>query len=80
MYLDGSLVAKADGQGARTPNRLPLIVGGDVAKNGSATATLDGDLDELRISTVARGPNWIAAQHAAALDQLVTVGPDQQLP
>lgn len=54
VYLDGELVASASGQGQRTRNHLPLIVGGDVNKSGSATATLDGDLDEVRISRGAR--------------------------
>ena len=54
LYLDGERVARAAARGTRTANRLPLIVGGDVDRNGAATATLDGDLDEVRLSRGAR--------------------------
>ena len=54
LYLDGTPVARAAAAGSRTPNQLPLIVGGDVDGNGAATSTLDGELDEVRISRGAR--------------------------
>lgn len=34
----------------------------------------DGVLDEARISSVARSPDWIAAQHASFVDALLTYG------
>ncbi|MEM9801572.1 MAG: LamG-like jellyroll fold domain-containing protein [Planctomycetota bacterium] len=54
IYLDGTLVGREAGSGARTRNGLPLVIGGDVRGNGSATSTLDGDVDEVRLSSVAR--------------------------
>ncbi|MEM1451832.1 MAG: LamG-like jellyroll fold domain-containing protein [Planctomycetota bacterium] len=54
VYLDGALVARQAGAGSRTPNALPLVVGGDVRGDGRPTSTLDGDIDEVRLSTGAR--------------------------
>jgi hypothetical protein len=54
LYVDGRLVARAAASGVRTENDLPLIVGGDVDGAGRATSTLDGRLDEVRLSEGAR--------------------------
>jgi hypothetical protein len=54
LYLDGRLIASAEGAGHRTPNSLPLVIGGDVDRAGKATSTFDGKLDEVRLSEVAR--------------------------
>ncbi|MEZ6014345.1 MAG: LamG-like jellyroll fold domain-containing protein [Planctomycetota bacterium] len=54
LYVDGALVAKRAGAGPRKTNELPLIVGGDVSKDGGANSCLDGALDEVRLSTGAR--------------------------
>ena len=56
LYLDGDLVGRAPATGSRTPNQLPLIVGGDVLQDGRATSTLDGAIDEVRLSRGARYP------------------------
>lgn len=50
LYTDGKLVARTPASGRRTRNEFPLVVGGDVNSNGRATATLDGALDEIRLS------------------------------
>ena len=54
LYLDGEIVARAPASGPRTPNQLPLIVGGDVQSSGGATSTLSGEIDEVRLSRGAR--------------------------
>jgi hypothetical protein len=56
VYLDGAVVGRASARGKRTPNQLPLIVGGDVLASGGATSTLNGDIDEVRLSRGARYP------------------------
>ncbi len=54
LYVDGSLRARVPGKGKRTRNDLPLALGADVARNGQGTSPFHGELDEVRISTVAR--------------------------
>lgn len=53
-YLDGILVGRVPAKGSRTANQLPFIVGGDVLGDGAATSTLNGDIDEVRLSRGAR--------------------------
>jgi hypothetical protein len=54
LYVDGALVGRATGSGARTPNRLPLTIGADVGANGSANSHLSGQVDEVRVSAGVR--------------------------
>lgn len=54
MYLDGREIARAPASGPRTGNRLPLIVGGDVGSSGEGTSFFHGDIDEVRLSGIAR--------------------------
>jgi len=54
LYIDGSLVARADAQGPRRTNDLPFVVGADVDGRGEPTSYFDGMIDEVRISRVAR--------------------------
>ncbi len=54
LYVDGACVDRARGSGKRTTNALPLVVGGDVDKDGHASSTFDGEIDEVRLSKVAR--------------------------
>lgn len=60
LYVDGELAARTTGSGTRSVRPLPLIVGADVDSSGRATSHFRGDLDEVRISTVARytGPGF----------------------
>jgi hypothetical protein len=53
LYLDGKLVDRTDGTGARRRNNLPLIVGGDVDQNG-ANSLFNGFIDTVRLSETAR--------------------------
>ncbi len=54
VYVDGKRVASLPAAGARRPNALPLIVGGEVNGAGRGTALLKGHVDEVRLSNVAR--------------------------
>lgn len=53
LYLDGRLVSSRAGEGPRTRNELPLIVGGDTARRGPMSY-FAGLIDEVRLSTTAR--------------------------
>ena len=64
LYLDGQRVACAPGSGPRTPNRLPLVVGGDVNGAGWMTSPFAGRIEDLRLSSVARyGETFSPAEH-----------------
>ncbi len=54
LYVDGRLVASAAGTGPRRTNDLPFIVGADVSRTGTPTSHFAGDIDAVRVSTVAR--------------------------
>ena len=52
-YLDGKLVSQQAGKGKRRTNGLPLIIGADVDARG-ANSFFDGQVDAVRVSSVAR--------------------------
>jgi hypothetical protein len=83
LYLDGVLVARGTREGATLKdNTLPLIVGGDVAGNGDAVDTLDGLVDAVRISSVARyaGDRFTPPdRHAADEHTLVLLNLDRTI-
>lgn len=41
---------------------------------------LDGAIDELRLSTIARSADWHIAEYLAATDDLVSIGPEEAAP
>ena len=67
LYLDGTLLATAKATGKRDTNALPLVIGGDVDKNGKPVDTFDGELDEVRLSKSARyaGKSFTPARRLA---------------
>jgi hypothetical protein len=54
VYVNGRMVATAEGEGERRMNRLPLMIGADVDGQGRPVSFFDGQIDEVRLSTVAR--------------------------
>lgn len=54
LYIDGRRVAAAPAAGRRTRNRLPLYIGADTDRRGNPTSFFDGEIDEVRLSTMAR--------------------------
>lgn len=54
IYVDGALIARSPGRGARKTNDLPLFVGADPDGHGAPMSFFAGAIDEVRISTVAR--------------------------
>jgi hypothetical protein len=84
VYVDGALVGRAAGAGARKTNALPLYVGADVTRDGTPDSFFHGAIDALRISSVARyvGERFtpqrrpaIDAQTVLALDMEEQFGP-----
>jgi hypothetical protein len=54
LYIDGELVGTHDRSGSRRTNDFPLYVGADVDAHGEPTSAFDGQIDEVRLSSVAR--------------------------
>ncbi len=54
VYLDGQRLAATPGQGQRTLNELPLLIGADVDSKGLATSHFKGSLDDVHLSSTAR--------------------------
>src|SRR5690606_37463387 len=54
LFVDGRLVAEAQGEGKRARRSLPLIVGAAVGRDGASTSPFDGLVDEVRVSTGVR--------------------------
>ena len=65
LYLDGRLIVSQAASGSRTRNELPFIVGADVDRQGRPVSFFDGEIDAVRISTVARyaGPSFEPVHH-----------------
>ena len=53
-YLDGKLIGRQAGNGARKTNALPLFLGADPDGRGNPMSFFDGKVDEIRISRIAR--------------------------
>jgi PKD repeat protein len=72
LYVDGRLRAESPapfGPWTGKPERWEL---------GRADgARFDGQIDEYRVSSVARSPEWIAVQHRSMTDRLISFGEDQ---
>lgn len=54
LYVDGQLVAKKSGKGARATNELALFIGADPTAKDAPESFLHGAVQHVRISTVAR--------------------------
>jgi hypothetical protein len=79
-YLDGVMQADAaSAPGTPVHSAAPIFLGANRnnfdGTNGRSipdNAFIDGILDEIRIETVARSPAWIAYDHAAQRDEVIT--------
>lgn len=69
LYVDGARIARAPASGRRTIRAVPLIVGADVDGAGRPSSPFRGDMDEVRLSSVAR-------YAGAAIDPPRRVEPD----
>ena len=54
LYLDGKVIARTAGSGRRVQNRLPLMIGADVDRDGQPTSYFSGKIDEVRLSNTVR--------------------------
>ena len=54
LYVDGRLVASAAGSGSRRTNEFPLMIGADVSRWGQPTSVFRGQIDDVRVSNIAR--------------------------
>ncbi|HVZ22042.1 MAG TPA: LamG domain-containing protein, partial [Vicinamibacterales bacterium] len=80
FYIDGVEVENATASGDILTDAQPFDIG--CGRNMATTAEgtcdsdyLDGDLDEVRIESVPRSAAWIAYEHDAERDQVITYGP-----
>jgi len=74
LYLDGNSVGTDTGtETGRTPWNTNLRIG----RTGAAQRYMDGILDEVRISNVARSPAWIKASYESGRDHLVDFGSEE---
>ncbi len=68
LYLDGAQIDSTKASGKRDTNALPLVIGGDVTKEGGSASLFDGELDEVRLSKSARysGKSFTPARRLAS--------------
>jgi hypothetical protein len=74
IYVDGRLVKEGAGVGSIDGTEVDLIAG-----VSNSQYYLDGLLDELRVSSVARPADWITLQWGVVAGGWVTVGAEQAL-
>lgn len=74
LFVDGEGVVTELWEGAGQPVDLEMadVAIGRVA--GSPVGGFDGWIDEVRVSTVARDPSWIAWQYRSAVDTALAFG------
>lgn len=80
LYVDGAevQVSMVAGTGPPSPDATEPITLGRIA--GEPTGWFDGTIDEVRLSSVARDPAWIAMQWSAVQDGVLVYGPVEQAP
>jgi hypothetical protein len=54
LYIDGELIKTTKGSGKRTINQLPIYIGADPGRKGESTRPFIGQVDEIRLSKIAR--------------------------
>jgi hypothetical protein len=81
FFVDGRLTGEAEATGPVTPNTLPLVIGADVDAQGRAVSFWKGDLDEVRLSRVARYTQEFepARRLSRDADTIVLLGFDEPL-
>jgi hypothetical protein len=82
FYVDGSpietvaTVEIAEG----VPNQVTTTQPAIGALGPGASRFFDGSIDELRVSGVVRSPQWIAAEHASDVDEILAFQPPEYAP
>ena len=76
LFINGKEVGRSSASGNRLTNMLPLVVGGDVAEDGSMMSPFEGRLEEVRLSKVARyTQNFAPADRHASDDDTLLLLP-----
>ena len=75
LYVNGVLAGRAAGEGPRRRNELPLVIGGDVDSKGAATRLFSGEINDVRLSKVARyqGERFTLPVRLLADDETIAV-------
>ncbi len=68
FFVNGRLQSEAPAQASRTFNALPMYIGADVDRNAAPTSYFTGQIDEVRVSDVARYTGDFAPAHSFARD------------
>ncbi len=66
--------ASGSGSGSRVSDIGELLIVGNRLPLSAGNTTLDADLDEIRISNVARSPDWMRAQYLSQLGSELSFG------
>ncbi|MAE66809.1 MAG: hypothetical protein CMJ18_21330, partial [Phycisphaeraceae bacterium] len=75
MFIDGSPVSVNQNNGPNGSSNSDTAITLSVGNRSSATdRSFDGMIDEVRLATVERSADWIAAQYLSMTDALVTYG------
>lgn len=74
LYKNGVNVTSDASVGAVTASTQALNIGRDAG----GTDYLSGQIDELRISNVARNANWFAVQYRSMTDAYLSYGPEEE--
>jgi len=74
LYVDGRLAGRTIGAGKRKTNKLPLVVGADVDKDGRPTSFFKGRVDGVRVTRQA-----IYTADSFSPERRLTAGPDTAL-
>ncbi len=83
QYLDGAVWSTHDSTGgtytAMENTTAPLTIGIDDIANGSPWPSLNGDMDEVRISTLGRSADWVATEFAnqGTPDTFISLGTEE---
>jgi len=80
VYVDGALRGSRRGKGTRTRNELPLLIGADPSGRGTPTSAIEGRVDDVRLSKVARyaGASFVPPQrHAPDEDTVLLLSCDR---
>ncbi len=81
IYIDGlGGPPGTETNGVGMPNQITTAPAAIGAIGSADIRFFDGVIDEVRISTVGRTPDWIAAEHADGLDALLAYEPLQTAP
>lgn len=75
LYVDGGTAQTQAAGGTADQPAASVVVGHDNFSGGSRYFA--GSLDEIRLSSVARSADWIAAQYLSQTDALLTFGAEE---